>query len=160
MITLDLETGSGNSVRCGPWEGEIQISGLRAKYKEPVIIEDRGTYAGQVLGKDTYPEISITLVHKGKLSSAVANTIADCLLYKGTFSGDSYTDPCGKVPSHKAIVTIAAPDGIDVVTAPNSVWGMDYSSGDKNTLALKGTCYRPQVGGDPDDATNQPLTIT
>jgi hypothetical protein len=158
MVTLDLETGSGNSVRVGPWEADISITGaLRKVFKEPVVIEDRDTYAGAVAGKDVYPDISLTIRHKGKLGGGTAKTIADCLCYAGAFSGDSYTDPGGELPSHKATITITAPDGVDVFTAPNSAWTGDYSSGETNTMALKATCYRPQHGGDPDDPANQPI---
>lgn len=158
MITVDLYTGNGNSVRLGPFDGDISMTGaIRAKFKEPVDIFNLDTYAGAVLGADTIPEISLTIRHKGKLSDPAAKTIKDCICYAGAFSADTTVDPCGEVPSHRAVITITAPDGVDVCTAPNSRWTGDYSTGDVNSMALTAQCYRPQAGGDPDDATNQPI---
>jgi len=158
MITVDLYTGAGTSVRLGPFDGEISITGgVRASYKDPIDIYSLDTYAGAVLGPDFVPQISLTLRHKGKLTSTSAKTVRDCICYAGAFAGESYTDPCGEVPSHRAVITISGPDGVDVCTAPNSRWVGDYSTGDVNTMPLQATCYRPEAGGDPADPANQPL---
>jgi|APSaa5957512576_1039674.scaffolds.fasta_scaffold01018_11 hypothetical protein len=159
MVTIDIFTGSDNSVRVGPFDGDITITdAFHAKYQEPVVMDDRDVYAGALMGKDIYPEGSLTIRHKGKLSESEVRSIKDCICYAGAFADDSYTDPLGDMPSHKIVVTIKARDGVDVATMPNTHAKGDYSSGEVNTLPLSWTCYRPQVGGDPDSAENQPIT--
>ena len=161
MVTLFLETGTaGHGLQIGPWESDLSVAGLCAPghYKERVDVSDRDTGIGAIEGGDKYPEWSVTILHKGKLSDAAAETIADCVLYRNKFAADAYTDPLGKVPSHKATITFTAPgDGVDAFETRNCFITMDYSTGEKNTLALKATCKRPLASGDPADLNNDPL---
>jgi len=157
QVTFDLFTGAGSSVRIGPWEGEVTVDPILKDYREPVELDDRGVHAGLEAGADIKPTLSIGFKHKGKMGDAAVATILDCLTYDGVFAGDKYTDPQGVVPTHKAVITITAPDGVDVITAPNARFSTNLSTGDVNTSQVTGTCYRPEVGGDPEDAANQPI---
>lgn len=151
MVTMELITGSGRVVDVGPWEGDVSISGIVEGYKDVVDMMDRGAYSGAVYGDDTFPEISVTIRHQGRLTSAAKATISDTILRAGKVlaDGDVTTDPEGQVWHLGARITVTAPDGVDVIYAPNARPSYDYSSGDKNTIALKLTAKRDATGADP-----------
>jgi len=151
MITAWLVTGSGTEIEMGPWEGDLTIQGLEEGYKAPVVLTDRGTYKGSCEGEDVYPTWSLTLRHCGLLTSAGERTIKDTILKKGKVlaDGDVTTDMEGRVWHLAVRMTVSAADGTDNVRMPNNRIKLDYGSGEKNTLALSGTCYRDSTGGDP-----------
>ena len=55
----------------------------------------------------------------------------------------------GRIWHLGARFVVLANDGTDNIWMPNSRIKLDYGSGEKNTLALSGTCYRDSTGGDP-----------
>lgn len=150
-VTLYLYTGSGSEVAVGPWDGDLQVQGIEAGNKTPVVLMDRDDYQGSVPGADAFPTWSLTIRHCGKLSDSAKRTIGDMIYKTGKVlsDGDVTTDQEGRVWHLGARIIVVGDDGTDVVTMPNCRVKYDYSSGEKNTLALTGTAYRPTGGGAP-----------
>jgi len=155
MVAMVLETGSANQYTLDTYEGDVSISGMEAGFTEAVPVLDRGTYVGAVEGDDTFPTLTVTIKHDGRLTDAVTQKIGDMLLGQGAVSGDTTTDPEGRVWMLKVIVTLTYPGGgVDTFTANNARFASDYAaSNDGNTLSLTFTCYR-------DGSANDPILLT
>ena len=155
MVALVLTTGSAKTYTLDTYEGDVTISGMMENYTEAVPVLDRGTYVGSVEGDDQFPTMTVTVKHDGKLTNAAATRLGDFLHKTGFVSGDTTTDPEGRVWMMQVVATVTYPGGgVDTFTAVNARLTSDYSAAvDGNTLSLTWTCYR-------DGSATAPIQLT
>lgn len=148
-----IKTGLGETsvVELGPGKGDLTISGIEAAalggsvQTEAVVVEDRGNFLELVEGKQTYPTVSLNIVHRGVLTDATNRIAIDTLLNRGKVLAavDTTVDPGGIVWTSDWY-WIGTRAGVSARWDIGNVRGKldSYTeTAEGNTMAISGTAY-------------------